>query len=343
MAAGLALLWLAESLGAGRSPFLALVAALPHLPLVLGPLLGLALSLARRSLRAAAVCSLLAAWVLLWSGLNLPLAGPPPPAHASLSLATFNIHELTFGSLAIRRVLEESQAEVLCLQEWRPDQAIEEICPGGRAGWNIAASGQMVVLSRRPILYCRELQLSDPEGLSRPALVVRLEAPGGPVTVVDLHLPVLFHPRWARHGVAGIPSRVVASQNLRQVNAEKLLGLLPILEPPVLLVGDFNGSLRDPVVRRIQGARLDAFQVGGWGFGYTFASDLPLVRIDHVLAPDDWTVESARVLARSASDHRALVVRLGRPALAAGRGVGLGLGLSGQDSSRWNPDRRKRP
>jgi endonuclease/exonuclease/phosphatase (EEP) superfamily protein YafD len=130
---------------------------------------------------------------------------------------------------------------------------------------------------------------------------------------------------------------VVASQKLRQVHAEKLLGLLPILEPPVLLVGDFNGSLGDPVVRRIQGARLDAFQVGGWGFGYTFASDLPLVRIDHVLAPDDWTVESARVLARSASDHRALVVRLGRPALAAGRGGGLGLGLSGQESSRGNP------
>lgn len=313
LTAGLLLLALAEGLGAERSAFLALVAALPHLPLLAGPVLGLILGLVRRSRRAVVLCLGLAFWILLWSGLNLPLGGSSGPVRATLAVATFNLHELTFGAPAIRSVLEESQAEVLCLQEWRPDRALEPICPGGRAGWHVASCGQMVVLSRYPILSWRACDLADLEGLRRPALVARLDAPGGPVTVVNLHLPVLFHPRWARFGLVRATARVVASQELRQVHAETLSDLFASLEPPVLLVGDFNGSLRDPAVRRIQGQHVDAFQAAGWGFGYTFASFLPLVRIDHVLAPGDWTVQSVRVVSRRASDHRALTVCLGRP------------------------------
>ncbi len=313
MAAGLGLLAGAESLGAGHSAFLALVAALPHLPLLAGPLLGLAWSLVRRCRRAVVLYLGLTAWILPWSGLNLPLVGASGPERVTLEVATFNLHELTFGASAIREALEEAQAEVLCLQEWPPGQDLEAICPGGRSGWHVATCGQMVILSRHRILSWRAWDLADLEGLHRPALVARLDTPGGPVTVVNLHLPVLFHPRWLRFGLAGATARVAASQGLRRAHAENLNRLLPSLDPPVLLVGDFNGSLRDPAVRRVQGEHVDAFQAAGWGFGYTFASFLPLVRIDHVLAPGDWTVQSARVLSRRASDHRPLTVRLGRP------------------------------
>ena len=316
----LGLLWLVETLGAERSALLALSTSVPHLPLV--GLLGLASlgAAARRARRAGLLYAALALGSAFWSGLNVPL-GPVPTEAPRLRLATFNLHGLSQGAPAVRRALEETGAEVICLQEVYSWNLQEEIYPGGPSGWHVAQAGELAILSRYPLLDWREIELSDPSVVSRPALAARVALPGGPVTVLDVHWSLLFHPLWLSQGLATLPPRLDLNARLRELQADRLLEAVPKLEQPVLMAGDFNGCTRDPAFRKVARGRLDAFRAAGWGFGYTFAADLPVIRIDHVLVPGDWTVGSARVLGALASDHRPLVATLHPPAEPAGTGA----------------------
>ena len=319
---GLAGLYLAEACLARHSPFWALVAAVPHLSL-----LALCGAVAwfgwrRGESRAAWICGLLVPPVLLWSGLSLPLERLLPQAAATpgqrpLRLVTFNLHDLDQGVGAVRQALQEADAEIVCLQEVPAGQPVQDLCPSGEGPWTATASGYLAVLSRYPIRERREVELSDPGAMPRPALVVRVEAPAGPVTVVDVHLSVPFHPAWLARGLAPIPSRLRRAHALRQVQAENLVRLVRTLDPPVVLAGDFNGSLSDPAVQDLRSLGRDAFQEAGWGFGYTFPTAWPMLRLDHVLVPRGWSVDFVRVPSVGASDHRPLVVQV----KAEGRGA----------------------
>lgn len=80
---------------------------------------------------------------------------------------------------------------------------------------------------------------------------------------------------------------------------------------PVLLVGDFNSTVHHWEHRFLARGLQNAFTRRGVGWGATYHSRLPLVRIDHILAGPQWTIVSARVPAAHAySDHRPLTARL---------------------------------
>jgi endonuclease/exonuclease/phosphatase (EEP) superfamily protein YafD len=79
---------------------------------------------------------------------------------------------------------------------------------------------------------------------------------------------------------------------------------------PVLLCGDFNSTPHSRVYRHLAAGRQDAFREAGTGWGMSYHRRLPLVRIDYVLASEEWEPVSARTVPAGLSDHLPVLVRL---------------------------------
>lgn len=81
-------------------------------------------------------------------------------------------------------------------------------------------------------------------------------------------------------------------------------------ESPVIVAGDFNSTPYHWVYRHIVRGLTDVHLAAGQGWGGTWHSRLPFVRIDHILVSPELDVISAQVLSADLSDHLPVVVEL---------------------------------
>jgi len=85
-------------------------------------------------------------------------------------------------------------------------------------------------------------------------------------------------------------------------------------------MGDFNTPSSSNVYQQTWGDFTNAFEVRGRGYGYTapdrpfrrWLSYVPWVRIDHILASQDWSVGSCRIGRKHGSDHHLITATLRR-------------------------------
>jgi len=108
---------------------------------------------------------------------------------------------------------------------------------------------------------------------------------------------------------------------------DALLPQVEAIPEPLILLGDFNTTERQPNYQRLSKHLHDSFAEVGWGMGYTYPDYgtfqwsfyrwfgfegglFPLIRIDHVFHNDAWEARSARTLSFGDSDHRAILVDL---------------------------------
>lgn len=237
---------------------------------------------------------------------------PEPRASGALRFVTMNVCRFAMGAPAVKAELEEAQADVILLQEVGESRMDEDFYPGRRSDWNVAYAWQLVVLSRYPIVSCFRYQLTDPEVSRRPVLVAVLDTPRGPITVMDAHWNVIFHPFWLKcaweRGIAKLPGWIDNAERIRENQATTCLNLIDALGGDVLVFGDLNGNNQDPSVRRLLLGRKEAHRDASWGLGLTYGVPVPILRLDHGIFPSTWTIVSAKTLAPGASDHRALQV-----------------------------------
>lgn len=76
-----------------------------------------------------------------------------------------------------------------------------------------------------------------------------------------------------------------------------------------IIAGDFNMPPRGVVYRRIAGQYRNAFSAGN-GFGYTYRSSLPVLRIDHIFLSPDLRPVRCRTIGTRVSDHRPVVAEV---------------------------------
>ena len=79
---------------------------------------------------------------------------------------------------------------------------------------------------------------------------------------------------------------------------------------PVLIVGDFNSTMHSWVYAHVSDRLNDAFLLAGRGWGATYHTYWPLVRIDFAMVDPAFEIVRADVLDVALSDHRPLLVRL---------------------------------
>lgn len=74
-----------------------------------------------------------------------------------------------------------------------------------------------------------------------------------------------------------------------------------------VVCGDFNDNPMSYTYHRVRRVDKDSFIEAGDGFGATFTAFWPLLRIDYVFVPENWTVVSHKTVKTGFSDHYPIV------------------------------------
>ncbi len=177
------------------------------------------------------------------------------------------------------------------------------------------------LLSRRPIVR-QEQYTFDKDLPGWPTLYVtrsELDLEGKPFAHYNIHLFThgpskpwngdgdwMQWDRWIR-----FLSEARTSFRIREWQTEQIRELVKKERLPLVVSGDFNGTVDNWAYRRLSEDLQDAFRVAGEGWGATYHAKIPIFRIDFVLLGPEFEVVRARVPAEyvTESDHLPLVVR----------------------------------
>jgi vancomycin resistance protein VanJ len=270
-------------------------------------LLACSLVLRRRAMIAANT-AVAVFFALTMLGFNIPFAGRANSAMPRVRIMTYNIHHVSHGAARIARDIREVRPDIVCLQETNPAKPGKDVIGKLRhlfPDWHCATHGQLTVLSRYPIAEC-EIH-PEPVDYWRVLLEVTVLPEGRRLTVINLHMNTAADSESLTDHYGGFPSYLRSSTIARSMQVSRLLGVARGIRGPLVLAGDFNTPPRGRLYRRLTQEFQDCFRASGWGFGYSFRSDLPVMRIDYVLVGNG--LRPARCIAPSlaGSDHRPVV------------------------------------
>jgi endonuclease/exonuclease/phosphatase (EEP) superfamily protein YafD len=239
------------------------------------------------------------------------------PEGERLRIATFNVG-LDGGSvLELARWAERERIDILCLQEHVQDNPVLDA--SFAEGWY--RNERKTIVSRFPIIEELPRLPEESETNERYSALmerVRVRTPHGvELIVVALHLPtvrpglerfrdhldvrgLVLHARWWRREVARVLAHIDETRST-----------------PMLIAGDFNMPSDEPTMAALRSSFLFAFEEAGLGFGYTRPSKYPWIRIDHILAGDEWVISRCSVGPDLGSDHLPLLAEVLYPMPAA--------------------------
>ena len=283
--------------------------ALPGLPLLLIALL------ARR--RGVWVPLLLAGAVVLFPVMRLcvpwrPIVGRGTASAGqpvSLRVLTCNVDQSDLNPHALASLIEEVRPDVVACQAWTSRH--EQIVFGKERGpghWYLKRDGELLLASRYPITAAERVLGGSFTFGDGSFARFEVAAPVGPVQVFNIHLA---SPRDAleeviaqKWGGGGAVERHVARRAEQSATAARHVAAAGGL---ALVLGDFNTPTDSTVYRRDWSGLANAFSHAGFGFGNTHFTRRTAVRIDHVLAGDDWRVRRCWVGPNVGSAHRPVI------------------------------------
>lgn len=306
-----------------------LALALPAIVAALIPATVLAFLLHRRGLALTCLAAL-----LLFGIRHAPFGlvhGTRSVGEDTIRFLTYNAHGakgFEDGDRAgVLPLAAKTSPDVICFQEFA---AVPGSRPRGSVLDSLAVDGYQMAAalpdgkrraSQRPILSRYPVRAVQTHSLSPRAesyvVHATLEAPGGTFDVYNVHLAGLSALRPWRGGNLLDPRDWIlffrsssSSYVLRSRESLELRALLEKRERPAIVCGDFNATSNQWTYRHGAAGMKDAFREAGKGWGKTYHARLPLVRIDYILASDEWKVIGADVLRGADSDHRAVVADL---------------------------------
>jgi len=256
----------------------------------------------------------LGAWAFGLLGWNVPFSALNPlrPANTSWRIMTYNVQRGERGLPELMAVVARENPAILCLQETQ-DPPPGRSFPGsairtGLRGWNSARGGDVMTLSRFPLLSERTYPLSG----ARRVLETVWQTPQGAVRVLNVHITKSDAEKQLQERQWSVFSSQLAT-NARRA-AQTRLAQLPALETaierdqntPLIMAGDFNSPPRGPFYRALTASLDDAWTQGGWGNAATFPSRWPLVGIDHIFLRGARATRAYSPVSR-ASDHLPLI------------------------------------
>jgi endonuclease/exonuclease/phosphatase family metal-dependent hydrolase len=248
-------------------------------------------------------------------------------ARPSLRVLSYNIQSADHAR-AIAQTVLAAKADLVLLQEWdfHADPYLADL-----PDYHTHFDGQFGVLSRYPISAIEvPPRVPITSMKSRPAEFIRyrIESPLGSLTVFNVHpisprdsLVKLGGPQvlaQLRQGKLGPgPDEGIAAlkwnAQLRWRQAEAIGQAASAVSGPVIIAGDTNlPSLSRIYAQTLAGFR-DGFVDVGRGFGYTYPSDRPWMRIDRILASAPLAFQRFDVLSGPGSDHLPIAAVLTAP------------------------------
>ncbi len=245
-----------------------------------------------RGSRTAALLTVLpvTAWLVVFGG---TLADKSSPG-GDLTLVTHNVNQHSPDPERTIRSLLAAEADVLALEELSPDtvRTYERALAGFYPHHFYA--GTVGLWSVHPLRDARALPIMP---WTR-AVRATVESPSGPLAVHAVHLPSV------RVTPSGFTTRArdeALGRLMKEVRAEK--------SHDVVVLGDFNGSADDRALRPLTRHFASAQSAAGEGFGFTWPSRFPVVRLDQIFVKGA-KATSAWTLPATPSDHRPVAARI---------------------------------
>lgn len=245
-------------------------------------------------------------------GFNIPFGRAGTGSGPRVRIMTYNINHGSRGAESIARNIRLVRPDIVCLQEAIPYAKDPDPIVGLRRllpGWQCVQNGQLVVFSRYPIEGC-EVH-SAPVDYWRAILQARIVSGGQRLTVVNLHMNTAARAESLVRHRGSVRDYLRGGAAVRSLQVSRLLDVVGRIDGPVVVTGDFNTPPRGRLYRRLCGKLTDSFAASGWGCGYSFRANLPVMRIDYIFAGNGLhpvRCRSPRLL--PASDHRPVVADL---------------------------------
>jgi vancomycin resistance protein VanJ len=283
-------------------------------------LLPLVLSLVALRKRSTALFALNIFTLMLWAklllGFNIPTYILARNKSApTVRVITYNILRGERGIKNLSRTLKEQHPDIICLQESQRSHPQSLGFPGDSLqsefrGWNVAHAGDVMTLSRFPLLRWRSYPLRG----TRHILETIYSTPQGELRVLNVHVSTSFrgqpyssHGKWGRIRQIARDAQPTAQVRLDQRPALQRAIAAGNPQTSLVMAGDFNTPPRGLFYRDLRAKFNDSWAQSGWGTGHTFPSRLPLLRIDYIFLRGA-QAQRAFVPHSSASDHLPLVV-----------------------------------
>ncbi len=251
-------------------------------------------------------------------GFNLPRPRyPAPPSAPRVRVLAYNILGPRGSLEEVREHVRSYRPDVVVFSEarhYRQDARFFRELTALFPGWHSTCAADVFVASRWAFRETHHTPLipadvTDPS-TEREIVHAAVRAPFGEFQVVGVHFRAPMYPitlRKERHRLDRYLNHTGAERT-RQLRA--LEQYLLKVRGPVLLCGDFNTPPAGRIYSRLTQGYRDAFSEVGLGWGYTYPSSFPLLRIDYVFCSAHWNTLRAVVGPKPGSDHRPLFVEL---------------------------------
>ena len=311
------LVWLLTRLLAERTWLTNLLLYFPQVAYAAPAILTVPLALWKRDGRALLVNFLAlvgVGWGLM--GFNIPTAPVSAARAPHVKLLEYNIEGGIEGMDGIRAQVERFQPDVVVFSEargWGRSQQILRQLDGMFPGWSSLRFGEVYVASRWPVADHDAAPLGPRQRnpyLDRKMMRVTVRAPWGAFHVVGVHFNTAIHGESILNRRSRLAEYLHRTYAVRREQAADVLEWTKDLEGPVILAGDFNTPPEGRVYSRLTSRFKDSFRERGWGWGFTYPSKLPLLRIDYIFHTPDWRVTRCEVGPKPGSDHRPLFAEL---------------------------------
>jgi endonuclease/exonuclease/phosphatase family metal-dependent hydrolase len=257
-------------------------------------------------------------------GFGVPKLSAARTGAPTLRVLSFNVNSGFAGPRPLVDQIAAASADVVLLQETPPGNS--SLVEALRARFlYVESSSQFIVASRGRIISSTEPRRLSVCGRLRSPRFMRysIETPLGPITFYSVH-PVsprgVLHLRQLRPALhqlktgelfAGDPEGdVLSNATLRARQIEAVADEAASEAGPVLIAGDTNLPGLSAVSRKHLARFTDGFQAASWGFGYTYPSEHPFLRLDRILVTDKLRFASFRVACKGVSDHLCVVAEI---------------------------------
>ena len=217
----------------------------------------------------------------------------------------------------VRRFLAEQNADVVCLQEFavRDTNALGTCLPDYPYQARHLFKGERwfgnVTLSRYPIRESHALTFPQSRNLS---LVTDIDVDGRTLRVYNCHLESysisftalvkrLFHKDSFTDEVVQVHERVREATRRRSEQVDMLLRSEAESPWPNLVCGDFNDTPISYTYHKLIQTKKDSFVEAGHGFSSTYSVLWPMLRVDYILLPQDWSATRHETFRIPWSDH----------------------------------------
>ena len=227
----------------------------------------------------------------------------------------FNVFDWIKGTNVKRDIsnfIAEKQPDILCIQEYRPDDEVrlEGYFKYEELSGKKVKNGQ-AILTKFPIINSGSIEFPN---TSNNAIYADVVKDSDTIRIYNVHLQSLgIDPtveKLANEDSENLFKRVSNTFKMQQFQTELFLMHKKECPYKMIICGDFNNTAYSYVYKEIKGDLTDAFKEAGNGFGRTFDFKFFPVRIDFVLVDDHFEVNSFKTYDVKLSDHYPVMAKL---------------------------------